>query len=76
VHLGNLPAAIEAATEDMKIALKRPLYATALGLLLYTQSEQRLAESRAEEAARGKPLVERLVVSPWRRTMDRLKQLF
>lgn len=76
VHLGNLSAAIETANDDMKIALRRPLYATALGLLLYTQSEQRLAESRTEEAARGKPLVERLVVSPWRRTMDRLKQLF
>ncbi len=75
VHLGNLPAAIE-ASDELKVSLRRPLYATALGLLLYTQSDQRLAESRTEEAIRGKPLVERLVLSPWQRFTERLRQFF
>jgi cell division protein FtsA len=76
VHLGNAPVGVEAANEERRPMLRRPVYATASGLLLYSQNEQqRMAEGSVEDNARGKPVVERLVVTPWRRLMDKLRQV-
>jgi len=76
VHLGNAPVGVEAANEERRPMLRRPVYATASGLLLYSQNEQqRMAEGSVDDGERGKPVVERLVVTPWRRLMDKLRQV-
>ena len=62
--------------EERRVALRRQLYSTASGLLLYSQSEQqRLAETSVDDAERHQPVVDRLVLNPWRRMMDKFRQL-
>jgi cell division protein FtsA len=75
VHLGNHPASIE-VREDRKPLLQRTIFATASGLLLYSQSEnQRWSEATDRDAGREQ-IVTRLMVTPWRRLVDRLRSVF
>ena len=74
-HLANAPSGID-VIEERRVALRRSMYSTATGLLLYSQSEQqRLTESSIEDSERHQPVVERLVLNPWRRMMDKFRQL-
>lgn len=74
-HLANAPSGIE-IIEERRVALRRQMYSTASGLLLYSQSEQqRLAETSVDDAERHQPVVDRLVLNPWRRMMDKFRQL-
>ncbi|MEC7118999.1 MAG: cell division protein FtsA, partial [Pseudomonadota bacterium] len=74
-HLANSPIGVE-ISEERRALLKRQTYSTVSGLLLYSQSEQqRLAESSVADLDRHQPVVDRLVINPWRRMMDKLRQL-
>jgi len=76
VHLGNHPASVE-IRDDRKPLLHRPIFASASGLLLYSQSEnQRWSEENDRDAGRGEQIVNRLMVTPWRRVVDLLKSVF
>ena len=74
VHLGNTPVSIDTA-EERRSQLRRPLYATACGLLRYTQSDQQRMSDTDPDTERGQPVMERLVLTPWRRLMDKLRQV-
>ena len=75
VHLGNHPASVE-IRDDRKPLLHRPIFATASGLLLYSQSEnQRWNEEANRDTGRGEQIVTRLMVTPWRRLVDKLRAL-
>ncbi len=76
VHLGNHPASVE-IRDDRKPLLHRTIFATASGLLLYSQSEnQRWNEDANRDAGRGEQIVTRLMVTPWRRLVDKLRTVF
>lgn len=76
VHLGNHPASIE-IRDDRKPLLHRTIFATASGLLLYSQSEnQRWNEDANRDSGRGEQIVTRLMVTPWRRLVDKLRTVF
>ncbi len=75
VHLGNHPASVE-IRDDRKPLLHRTIFATASGLLLYSQSEnQRWSEETDRDAGREQ-IVTRLMVTPWRRLVDKLRAVF
>jgi cell division protein FtsA len=75
VHLGNHPASVE-IREERKPLLHRTIFATASGLLLYSQSEnQRWSEATDRDAGREQ-IVTRLMVTPWRRLVDKLRAVF
>lgn len=76
VHLGNHPASVE-IRDDRKPLLHRAIFATTSGLLLYSQSEsQRWSEDADRDAGRGEQIVNRLMVTPWRRMVDVLRSIF
>ncbi len=73
VHLGNHPTGVDCAKER-RAQLRRPMYATASGLLLYSQSElQRFNDSATAEEG-GKEVLD-VVLSPWRWLINKLKNL-
>jgi cell division protein FtsA len=75
VHLGNHPASVE-IREERKPLLHRTIFATASGLLLYSQSEnQRWSEATDRDTGREQ-IVTRLMVTPWRRLVDKLRAVF
>ena len=75
VHLGNHPASVE-IREERKPLLHRTIFATASGLLLYSQSEnQRWSEATDRDTGREQ-IVTRLMVTPWRRLVDKLRAIF
>lgn len=75
VHLGNHPASVE-IRDDRKPLLHRTIFATASGLLLYSQSEnQRWSEETDRDTGREQ-IVTRLMVTPWRRLVDKLRAVF
>lgn len=74
-HLGNAPLTVTAANESRLPILRRSVYATAIGLLLYSQNEQQqLAEANPETPQRA-TLGERMA-SSWQHLMNKLKQVF
>ncbi|MEY4517050.1 MAG: cell division protein FtsA [Pseudomonadota bacterium] len=75
VHLGNTPVTVDTA-EDRRPQLRRAVYTTACGLLLYTQSDQqRIADSGQTDVEGGQSLIERMVLAPWHQMVDKLRQL-
>lgn len=74
VHLGNPPVAVDASSE-LRPLLRRSIYATASGLLMYSQNEQQRATEVGDESVSGEGWLQRYMVQPWQRLIDKLKQL-
>lgn len=73
VHLGNLPMAVTASDELLPL-LKRPQYATAIGLLLYSQKEPTDATDVQLDVG-SKTFMGRLK-NGWDRFQTKLKTIF
>jgi cell division protein FtsA len=75
VHLSNTPVMVD-TSDDRRPQLRRPTYTTACGLLMYSQSDQqRIADAAQLDADRSQPVMERLVLAPWRQMVEKLRQL-
>lgn len=72
-HLGNLPTSV-IAINDLLPALKRPQYATAIGLLLYSQKEPSDAIDIQPDA--GEKTFVRRLKNGWDRFQAQLKAIF
>lgn len=73
-HLGNPPMVVDASSE-LRPLLRRSIYATASGLLMYSQNEQQRATEVGDEAVSGDGWLQHYVIQPWQGLIDRLKQL-
>lgn len=74
VHLGNPPMVVDASS-DLRPLLRRSIYATASGLLMYSQNEQQRATEVGDESVSGDGVLQRYVVQPWQGLIEKLKQL-
>lgn len=74
VHLGNPPMVVDASS-DLRPLLRRSIYATASGLLMYSQNEQQRATEVGDESVSGDGLLQRYFVQPWQGLIEKLKQL-
>lgn len=74
VHLGNPPMVVDASNE-LRPLLRRSIYATASGLLMYSQNELQRATEVGDEAVSGDGWVQQYFVQPWQGLIDKLKQL-
>lgn len=74
VHLGNPPMVVDASNE-LRPLLRRSIYATASGLLMYSQNELQRATEVGDEAVSGDGWVQQYFVQPWQGLIERLKQL-
>ncbi len=72
VHMASTQSVLTTSDPVRRDMLSQPGYDTAAGLLLYSQSEQRLSESGQVIHAEGPPL---RVLRPFQWLIERLKQL-
>lgn len=75
VHLSNTPIMVD-TSEDRRPQLRRATYTTACGVLMYSQSDQqRIADAGQQDAESGQSSLETWVLSPWRKMVDKMRQL-
>lgn len=75
VHLYNHPKAVD-TTDEQRVNLCRAVYATASGLLMYSQGElQRHDIEENATSVNHTALFYRLFVLPWRQLMEKLRQV-
>lgn len=74
VHLGNPPLGVDTA-EERRAMLRRSVYATASGLLMYSQGEQQRANEVGAEKVERDGWVQNYVVQPWQSLMEKLRQV-
>ena len=74
VHLGNPPLVVDTSTESRPL-LRRSIYATASGLLMYSQNELQRATEVGDDSVSGDGWVQQYFVQPWQGLMEKLRQL-
>lgn len=73
-HLGNPPLAVD-ISEEKRPLLRRSIYATASGLLMYSQNEQQRATEVGAEEQASDGWLQQYVVQPVQNMLEKLRQL-
>jgi cell division protein FtsA len=74
VHLGNPPLVVD-TSDERRALLRRSVYATASGLLMYSQNEQQRANDEGTQKPERDGWLQHYFVQPWQNLMEKLRQV-